>query len=159
MSGTDFEMKTYSAKPKEVEQKWYVVDADGIILGRLASEVASVLRGKNKPEYTPHVDTGDFVIVINADKVVFSGKKETDKVYYSHSGYPGGISESRVWEMREKHPERIVEKAVWGMLPKKSLGREQFKKLKVYAGPEHPHEAQQPEKMELKYTTKVVVEE
>ena len=138
-------MKTYSAKPLEVERKWYVVDADGAVLGRLAVEVASILRGKNKPQYTPHVDTGDFVVVVNADKVTVSGKKETDKLYRSHSGYPGGFKEISFKDMMEKDPTRAIEKAVRGMLPHNTLGDEQFQKLKVYAGPNHPHEAQKPE--------------
>ncbi|MBR1754728.1 50S ribosomal protein L13 [bacterium] len=137
-------MKTYSAKPLEVERKWYLIDAEGEVLGRLATKIANILRGKNKPEYTPHVDTGDFVIVINAEKVVLTGKKETDKIYYHHTGFPGGLKSASVKEVREKAPERLIEKAVKGMLPHNTLGDEQFQKLKVYAGSEHPHAAQKP---------------
>ena len=137
-------MKTYSAKPLEVERKWYLIDAEGEILGRLATKIANILRGKNKPEYTPHVDTGDFVIVINAEKVVLTGKKETDKKYYHHTGFPGGLKSASVKEVREKAPERLIEHAVKGMLPHKTLGEEQFQKLKVYVGSEHPHAAQKP---------------
>jgi len=137
-------MKTYSAKPLEVERKWYVIDAQGEILGRLATKIATILRGKNKPEYTPHVDTGDFVIVINADKIMVTGKKETDKKYYRHSGYPGGLKVATFRELMEKNPTLALEKAVKGMLPHNTLGDEQFQKLKLYAGSEHPHAAQQP---------------
>lgn len=137
-------MKTYSAKPLEVERKWYLIDAEGEILGRLATKIANILRGKNKPEYTPHVDTGDFVIVINAEKVVLTGKKETDKKYYHHTGFPGGLKSASVKEVREKAPERLIEHAVKGMLPHNTLGEEQFQKLKVYVGAEHPHAAQKP---------------
>ena len=137
-------MKTFSAKPLEVERKWYVIDAEEQILGRLATRVANILRGKNKPEYTPHVDTGDFVIVINAEKVLVSGNKETDKIYYHHTGYPGGLKSASVKELREKDARLLIEKAVKGMLPHNTLGAEQFTKLKVYVGPEHPHAAQKP---------------
>lgn len=143
-------MKTFSAKPLEVERKWYVIDADGATLGRLAVEAANILRGKNKPQYTPNVDTGDFVVVINADKITVSGKKETDKMYRSHSGYPGGFKEISFKAMMERVPERAIEKAVRGMLPHNTLGDEQFQKLKVYAGAEHPHAAQKPEVYQLK---------
>ena len=143
-------MKTFSAKPLEVERKWYLVDANGATLGRLAVEVANILRGKNKPQYTPNVDTGDFVIVINADKIAVSGKKETDKMYRSHSGFPGGFKEISFKAMMEKTPTRAIEKAVKGMLPHNTLGDEQFQKLKVYAGAEHPHAAQKPVVYELK---------
>ena len=143
-------MKTFSAKPLEIERKWYVIDADGATLGRLAVEAANILRGKNKPQYTPNVDTGDFVIVINADKVVVTGKKETDKMYRSHSGFPGGFKEISFKAMMEKTPTRAIEKAVKGMLPHNTLGDEQFQKLKVYAGSEHPHAAQKPVVYELK---------
>ncbi len=143
-------MKTFSAKPLEVTRKWYLIDADGATLGRLAVEVADILRGKNKPQYTPNVDTGDFVIVINADKIQVSGKKETDKMYRSHSGFPGGFKEISFKAMMEKAPERAIEKAVKGMLPHNTLGDEQFQKLKVYAGSEHPHAAQKPEVYTLK---------
>ena len=137
-------MKTYLAKPLEVERKWYLIDAEGEILGRLATRIANILRGKNKPEYTPNVDTGDFVIVINADKVVVSGKKETDKIYYHHTGYPGGLKSASVKEVREKDARKLIEKAVKGMLQHNTLGDTQFTKLKVYNGPEHPHAAQKP---------------
>ena len=137
-------MKTYSAKPLEVERKWYVIDADGKILGRLASTIANILRGKNKPNFTNHVDTGDFVIVINADKVKVTGKKLTDKKYYRHTGYPGGLKVTSLRELMEKNPKKAIEKAVKGMLPHNTLGQEQFTKLKVYAGTEHPHAAQKP---------------
>ena len=137
-------MKTYSAKPLEVERKWYLIDAEGEILGRLATRIANILRGKNKPEYTPNVDTGDFVIVINADKVVVSGKKETDKIYYHHTGDPGGLKSASVKEVREKDARKLIEKAVKGMLQHNTLGDTQFTKLKVYNGPEHPHAAQKP---------------
>lgn len=143
-------MKTFSAKPLEVERKWYVVDADGQTLGRLAVAVANILRGKNKPQYTPHVDTGDFVVVINAAKIQVSGKKETDKLYRTHSGYPGGFKEISFKALMEKDPTRAIEKAVKGMLPHNTLGDQQFTKLKVYAGDKHPHEAQKPEKYEIK---------
>ena len=143
-------MKTFSAKPLEVERKWYVIDADGATLGRLAVAAADILRGKNKPQYTPNVDTGDFVIVINAEKVTVSGKKETDKMYRSHSGYPGGFKEISFKDLMEKTPEKAIEKAVKGMLPHNTLGDEQFQKLKVYVGSEHPHAAQKPVIYELK---------
>jgi len=143
-------MKTFSAKPLEVERKWYVIDADGATLGRLAVAAADILRGKNKPQYTPNVDTGDFVIVINAEKVTVSGKKETDKMYRSHSGYPGGFKEISFKALMEKTPEKAIEKAVKGMLPHNTLGDEQFQKLKVYVGSEHPHAAQKPVVYELK---------
>ena len=143
-------MKTFSAKPLQVARKWYVIDANGATLGRLAVEAANILRGKDKPQYTPNVDTGDFVIVINADKIVVSGKKETDKLYRSHSGYPGGFKEISFKALMEKDPTRAIEKAVKGMLPHNTLGDAQFQKLKVYAGANHPHEAQKPEVYELK---------
>jgi large subunit ribosomal protein L13 len=138
-------MKTQFAKKDEIERKWYVIDAKDAVLGKLAVKVATCLRGKNKPVFTPNVDTGDFVIVINAEKVRLTGKKITDKVYYHHSGYIGGIKAQTAKELLEKKPERIVEKAVWGMLPKNRLGRTMIKKLKVYKGAEHPHKAQAPE--------------
>lgn len=138
-------MKSYIAKPAEVERKWYVIDAEDKTLGKIASEVASILRGKKKPIYTPHVDTGDYVIVINAEKVRVTGKKEEQKIYKSHSGYPGGLKEATLRELRAKKPEEIIRHAVKGMMPKGKLGRQMFKKLKVYAGPEHPHTAQNPE--------------
>lgn len=140
---------TYMAKPGAVERKWYVVDAEGMRVGRLATEVASILRGKHKPEYTPHVDTGDFVVIINADKVVFTGNKMHDKMYYRHSGYPGGLKTTSAEDMLSKHPERVMEMAIKGMLPHNSLGADQYRKLKVYAGAEHPHGAQQPQVLEL----------
>lgn len=142
-------MKTTMAKANEVDRKWYVIDAEDKVLGRLATEVATLLRGKHKPIYTPHVDTGDFVIVINADKVKLTGTKWDNKIHASHTGYPGGRREVVYKEIREKHPERVVEYAVKGMLPKSRLGRSMFGKLKVYAGPNHPHEAQKPEVYEV----------
>ncbi|MBR3278853.1 MAG: 50S ribosomal protein L13 [Lachnospiraceae bacterium] len=138
-------MSTFMAKPTEVERKWYVVDADGVTLGRLAAEVASILKGKKKPIYTPHVDTGDYVIVVNADKVKVTGKKLDQKVYFSHSEYVGGVKEVTLREQLKKHPERVVEHAVKGMLPKGALGKQMYMKLRVYAGPEHEHAAQKPE--------------
>lgn len=137
-------MKSYIAKPAEVERQWYVIDAEGKTLGKLASETASILRGKKKPTYTPHVDCGDYVIVINAEKVHVTGKKESKKIYKSYSGFPGGLKEITLGEMREKKPEEIIRHAVKGMMPKGKLGRQMYKKLKVYAGPEHPHAAQNP---------------
>ena len=142
-------MKTVSMRAEDVRRSWYVVDAENQTLGRLATAIASRLRGKHKPEFTPHVDTGDFVIVVNADKVHVTGNKETGKIYYRHSGYPGGIRGTSLGRMRETHPERIIEKAVKGMLPRNPLGRAMFKKLKVYAGPDHPHAAQKPEPFDL----------
>lgn len=141
---------TYMAKPNEIERKWYVVDASGKTLGRLASEVASLLRGKHKPIYTPHVDTGDYVIVINAAKVKLTGNKLQNKVYYRHSGYPGGLKRTTAGDMLKNKPEKMVELAIKGMLPKNSLGRKQAKKLHVYAGSEHKHQAQKPEVYELR---------
>ena len=138
-------MSTFMAKPAEVERKWYVVDADGVTLGRLAAEVASILKGKKKPIYTPHVDTGEYVIVVNADKVKVTGKKLDQKVYFSHSEYVGGVKEVTLREQLKKHPERVVEHAVKGMLPKGALGKQMYMKLRVYAGPEHEHAAQKPE--------------
>jgi len=142
-------VKTYYAKPGEVEREWLVVDATDVPLGRLASEVASILRGKHKPQYTPHVDVGDFVIVVNADKVKLTGKKLQDKRIFRHSGFPGGLKSVAVGEMLAKRPERVVERAVKGMLPKNTLGRAMGKKLKVYAGPDHPHQAQKPRQITL----------
>ncbi|MEY8390962.1 50S ribosomal protein L13 [Lachnospiraceae bacterium] len=138
-------MKTFMASPATIERKWYVVDAEGKTLGRLASEIAKVLRGKNKPIFTPHIDTGDYVIVVNADKVKVTGKKLDQKIYYHHSEYVGGMKETTLKEMLANKPERVVELAVKGMLPKGPLGRQMYKKLFVYAGPEHKHEAQKPE--------------
>lgn len=137
--------KTFMAKPGEVERKWYVIDASDQPLGRLASRVATILRGKNKPEFTPHVDTGDFVIVVNGAKVRLTGRKLDQKRYYRHTGYPGGIKETTARALLAKHPERVIENAVRGMLPDGTLGRAQFRKLKVYAGPNHPHQAQKPQ--------------
>lgn len=141
---------TYMAKPNEVERKWYIVDAEGQTLGRLATEVASILRGKHKPTFTPHVDTGDNVIIINAEKIHLTGNKLADKVYYRHSGYAGGLKETTAGEMLAKKPERVLELAIKGMLPKNTLGRKQGMKLHVYAGSEHKHQAQKPEVYELR---------
>ena len=138
-------MQTYMANPDKIERKWYVVDAEGCTLGRLASGVASVLRGKNKPQFTPHVDTGDYVIVVNADKIKVTGKKMDQKIYYHHSDYVGGMKETTLKEMMAKKPEKVIELAVKGMLPKGPLGRTMIKKLHVYAGAEHAHQAQKPE--------------
>jgi len=143
-------MKTYSAKAESVERDWYIVDAADKTLGRLATEVASRLRGKHKPEYTPHVDTGDYIVIINAEKVTVTGNKATKKIYYSHTGYPGGIKDITFEKLMEKAPERALQSAVVkGMLPKGPLGREMFRKLKIYVGSEHPHAAQQPQTLEL----------
>ena len=138
-------MKTFMASPATIDRKWYVVDATGMTLGRLASEVASVLRGKNKPIFTPHIDTGDYVIVINAEKIAVTGKKMDQKIYYHHSDYVGGMKEATLREKLNKKPEEVIEHGVKGMLPKGPLGREMYKKLYVYAGPEHKHAAQKPE--------------
>ncbi len=137
--------KTYTARPAEIERAWHVVDAENLVVGRLASRIATILRGKHKPSYTPHMDTGDHVIVINAEKVRFTGKKETDKEYFSHTGYPGGVKIRTPKEVRIRKPEFMIENAVKGMLPKGPLGRQMLKKLKVYAGSAHPHEAQNPQ--------------
>ena len=142
-------MKTFSAKPAEVKRDWYVIDAEGKTLGRLASEVALRLRGKHKPEYTPHVDTGDYIIVINAKKIGVTGNKEKDKIYYRHTGYVGNMKSVSLGKLRETFPDRIITTAVKGMLPKNPLGRAMFKKLKVYAGSEHNHQAQQPKVLEI----------
>jgi len=143
-------MKTYSAKPSEIEKKWLMIDADGLVLGRLASIIAMRLRGKHKPTYTPHLDCGDNIIVINAEKVVLTGKKMSDKVFYWHTGYPGGIKQRTMAEIIEKgHPERLIIKAVERMVPRGPLGRQQMKNLRVYAGTEHPHEAQKPESLDV----------
>jgi large subunit ribosomal protein L13 len=142
-------MKTYSAKPETVERDWYVVDATNKTLGRLATELARRLRGKHKPVYTPHVDTGDYLVVVNADKIRVTGKKETDKVYYHHTGFPGGIKSITLGKLRDKKAERIIEIAVKGMLPKNKLGRAMLRKLHVYAGAEHKHAAQQPKPLEI----------
>lgn len=141
--------KTYVTKPSEVERQWFVVDAEGHTLGRLASEIATVLRGKHKPIFSPAVDCGDYVIVVNAEKIAVTGRRLDQKMYYRHSGYMGGLKEITLREQLERYPTRVIESAVKGMLPKNSLGRKMFKKLKVYAGPEHPHEAQQPAPLEF----------
>lgn len=138
-------MRTYQPKATDVQRQWHIIDATDVVLGRLASQVAVLLRGKHKPTFAPHVDTGDFVVIINADKVALTGSKLTDKMDYRHSGYPGGLSATSYTELLENNPRRAVEKAVKGMLPHNKLGRQQLKKLKVYAGPEHPHAAQQPQ--------------
>ena len=142
-------MKTFSAKPAEVKRDWFVIDAEGKTLGRMATEIARRLRGKHKAEYTPHVDTGDYIVVINADKVHVTGRKETDKMYYHHTGFPGGIKSISLDKQRIKAPERIIETAVKGMLPKNPLGRAMYRKLKVYAGPNHDHAAQQPKPLDI----------
>jgi large subunit ribosomal protein L13 len=143
-------MNTTSLKPAEVEKKWVLIDAEGLVVGRLASIVAMRLRGKHKAAYTPHVDCGDNVIVINADKVVFTGRKRDQKVYYHHTGYPGGLKETSYKTMLERKPAEVLRRAVRGMMPKTRLGRQQLRKLKIYAGPEHPHEAQRPEPYEVR---------
>jgi large subunit ribosomal protein L13 len=143
-------MRTYVAKPGEIEKKWYVVDASGKTLGKVASAVADALRGKRKPIYTPNVDTGDFVVVINAEKIVVTGDKATQKMYYRHSGYPGGIKAESFADLQSRRPTEIVRRAVRGMMPRNRLGRAQLRKLKVYAGADHPHEAQRPEPLEIK---------
>jgi large subunit ribosomal protein L13 len=142
-------MRTFSAKASEVRRDWFVIDAENVVLGRLASEVARRLRGKHKAEYTPHVDTGDNIIIVNAEKIRVTGNKRKDKMYHRHSGYPGGLTSMSLEKVQEKHPERVIELAVKGMLPKNPLGREMFRKLKVYAGAAHPHEAQQPQPLKL----------
>jgi len=143
-------MKTYSAKPSEVERKWFLIDAEGVVLGRLAATVANILRGKHKAMYTPHIDTGDHVVIINADKVKLTGRKLTDKRFYWHTGYPGGIKDRTMEQiLTGKYPERVIEKALERMVPRGPLGRAQLKKLRVYPGAEHPHEAQQPEVLDL----------
>jgi large subunit ribosomal protein L13 len=143
-------MKSYMARPLEVERKWYVVDAEEKHLGRLATEIVRVLRGKNKPQYTPHVDVGDFVIVVNADRVAVTGRKAEQRIYRRHSGYPGGMKETSYEQMLARKPTEVLRKAVYGMMPKTRLARKQFKKLKIYAGPEHPHGAQDPQRLEVK---------
>ena len=142
-------MKSFMASPSNIERKWYVVDATGHTLGRLSSEIASILRGKNKPTFTPHIDTGDYVVVVNAEKIKVTGKKLDQKIYYRHSEYVGGMKETTLREMLAKHPERAIEYAVKGMLPKGPLGRQMYKKLFVYAGPDHKHAAQKPETLEV----------
>jgi large subunit ribosomal protein L13 len=141
--------KTYSAKPAEVERAWYVIDAENQVLGRMAVHIANVLRGKHKPQFTPHIDTGDFVVVTNAAKVTLTGKKQDDKTYFSHSQYPGGVRIDSAKELMKNKPERVIEHAVWGMLPHNNLGRQLFRKLKVYAGTDHPHTAQCPVEMKV----------
>ncbi|MCL5041625.1 MAG: 50S ribosomal protein L13 [Gammaproteobacteria bacterium] len=142
-------MKTFSAKPETVKRDWYVLDAEGLTLGRLATEVASRLRGKHKPEYTPHVDTGDYIVIVNAEKVHVTGNKAQDKIYYSHSGFPGGIKSINFDKLIQRAPERVIESAVKGMLPKNPLGRAMYRKLKVYKGAAHPHAAQQPQELKI----------
>jgi large subunit ribosomal protein L13 len=141
--------KTWNAKPGEVQQRWYLVDAEGRTLGRLATQIADTLRGKNKPQYTPHVDTGDFVVVVNAEKIHVTGKKLDDKIYYRHSGYPGGLKQRTLREQLDRRPTEVLRAAVKGMLPRNRLAARQITKLKIYAGPEHPHEAQRPEPLPL----------
>ncbi len=142
-------MKTYVANPNDREREWVLIDANGLTLGRLATQIAEILRGKRKPEYTPHVDTGDFVVVINAEKIAVTGNKRADKLYYRHSGFPGGLKSRTLEEMLERRPEEVIRKAVKGMLPKNRLARKQLTKLKVYAGTDHPHEAQKPQTLEI----------
>ena len=149
MSTTRNPNRTYSAKPGEIQRRWYLVDAEGKILGRLATQIADTLRGKQKPQFTPHVDTGDFVVVVNAEKIAVTGKKLDDKMYYRHSGFPGGLRSRTLREQLDRQPAEVLRKAVKGMLPRNRLGRAQLIKLKIYAGPEHPHEAQAPEPLEL----------
>ncbi len=141
--------RTFTPKPADITREWVVIDATDVVLGRLASHAATLLRGKHKPTFAPHMDTGDFVIIVNAEKIAVSGNKRTDKFVYRHSGFPGGLKQRSVGEMIEKHPDRLVEKAIKGMLPKNRLGRAMSKKLKVYAGPDHPHAAQQPAAFEI----------
>jgi large subunit ribosomal protein L13 len=142
-------LRTYAPKPADIQREWLVIDAQDIVLGRLAVQVANLLRGKHKPQFAPNADTGDFVIVVNADKVALSGTKKTTKLAYRHSGYPGGLTATPIGELLEKDARKAIEKAVWGMLPKNRLGRQQLKKLKVYSGPEHPHSAQQAKPYEI----------
>jgi large subunit ribosomal protein L13 len=142
-------VRTYSPKPGDIQRAWHVIDAEDIVLGRLAVQAATLLRGKHKPIYAPHVDTGDFVIVVNAEKVALTGDKKTSKLAYRHSGYPGGLTATPVGHLLEKDARKVVERAVWGMLPKNKLGRQMARKLKVYAGPDHPHAAQKPQALEL----------
>ncbi|WP_028852120.1 50S ribosomal protein L13 [Thermocrispum municipale] len=148
-------MSTYTPKPGDITRAWHVIDAEGIVLGRLATEVATLLRGKHKPTYAPHVDSGDYVIIVNAEKVVLTGNKRDQKLAYRHSGYPGGLRKRTFGELLDTKPERLVEKVVKGMLPKNKLGRAQAKKLKVYAGPEHPHAAQQPQPFQISKVAQV----
>ena len=150
VSSSRRKMKSFMARPQSVERNWHLVDAEGKTLGRLASEIARVLRGKNKPQYTPHIDTGDFVVAVNAEKIVVTGRKAEQKYYWRHSGRPGGLKTTSYEVMMERKPTEILRKAVWGMMPKTRLGRAQFKKLKIYAGPEHPHQAQNPQPYEVR---------
>jgi large subunit ribosomal protein L13 len=145
-------LKTYIAREKEIEEskRWYIIDAEGQVLGRMASKIAHILRGKNKPIYSPHQDVGDYIVVVNAEKIKLTGKKMEQKTYFRHSGYPGGVTQTPVSLMLQRHPERVVEYAVKRMMPKNALGRDMFKKLKVYAGSDHPHKAQQPQTLDLK---------
>ncbi len=145
-------MKTYIARDKEIEEskRWYIIDAEGQVLGRMASKIAHILRGKNKPIYSPHQDVGDYIVVVNAEKIKLTGKKMEQKTYFRHSGYPGGVTQTPVALMLQRHPERVVEYAVKRMMPKNALGRNMFKKLKVYAGSDHPHKAQQPQTLDIK---------
>ena len=143
-------MKSYMARPLEVERRWHLIDAEGKTLGRLASEIARLLRGKNRPQYTPHVDVGDFVVVVNAEKIAVTGKKAEQKIYRRYTGYPGGLRELSYEDMAERKPTEILRKAVYGMMPKTRLGRQQLRKLKIYAGPEHPHAAQNPQPYEVR---------
>jgi large subunit ribosomal protein L13 len=142
-------VRTYSPKPGDVQREWYVIDATDVVLGRLAVQAATLLRGKHKPTFAPHVDTGDFVIIVNAEKVALSGNKRANKLTYRHSGYPGGLSAIPIGTLLARNPRRVIEKAVWGMLPKNKLSRQLLRKLKVYAGPAHPHQAQQPKPFEI----------
>jgi large subunit ribosomal protein L13 len=142
-------MKTYNAKPGEIERRWYIVDADGQILGRLATQIAETLRGKGKPQYTPHVDSGDFVVVVNCEKIAVTGNKLDEKMYHRHSGYPGGLKSRPLRDELERRPTEVLRKAVKGMLPRNRLGRAQIKKLKIYAGPDHPHVAQAPQDLKV----------
>jgi large subunit ribosomal protein L13 len=142
-------MKTFSAKAEEINREWFLIDAEGKTLGRMASEIALRLRGKHKPEFTPHVDTGDYIVVVNAEKIAVTGNKLNDKMYHHHTGYVGNLKSINLKDLLDKHPERVIEKAVKGMLPKNSLGRQMYRKLKVYAGPTHPHEAQEPKTLEV----------
>ncbi len=142
-------MKTFSAKAEEINREWFLIDAEGKTLGRMASEIALRLRGKHKPEFTPHVDTGDYIVVVNAEKIAVTGNKLNDKMYHHHTGYVGNLKSINLKDLLDKHPERVIEKAVKGMLPKNTLGRQMYRKLKVYAGPEHPHAAQEPKTLEV----------
>lgn len=142
-------MKTFSAKAEEINREWFLIDAEGKTLGRMATEIARRLRGKHKPEFTPHVDTGDYIVVVNAEKIAVTGNKMNDKMYHHHTGYVGNLKSIALKDLLAKHPERVIEKAVKGMLPKNSLGRQMYRKLKVYAGPEHPHAAQEPKDLEV----------